>query len=75
MADSQQYIEVTTIDDDRWDLIAWRVYGDPFLYEPIIVANPSVPIRPVLPGGLVLRVPLRAAPPVGGAPPWKAVSS
>jgi nucleoid-associated protein YgaU len=33
------YIEYTTKLGDRFDLIAWRFYGDPLLYETIIEAN------------------------------------
>lgn len=70
MAD--RYIEIVTLEGDRWDLIAYRAYGDAYAYERIIVANPHIPIRPVLPAGLVVRVPVIAAPGVGGLPPWKA---
>lgn len=67
-----KYVEIVTKDGDRWDLIADRAYGDPWAFETIIVANPHVPIRPVLPGGIRLRIPVRETPPVGGLPPWKA---
>ena len=66
-----QHVVIITRDGDRWDLIADRMYGDPWAFEPIIVANPDVPIRPVLPGGLRVLVPVRPAPSVGGLPPWK----
>lgn len=70
---ARQYVEYTTQDGDRWDLIALRMYGDPCGYEPIIVANPHVPIRPVLPGGIRLLVPVRDTPVLSdpSLPPWK----
>jgi phage tail protein X len=48
----------TTIQGDRWDLIAWDHYGDPFAFEEIIRANPAVPPVPVLAGGIVLQIPI-----------------
>lgn len=70
-----RYIEIVTLEGDRWDLIADRAYGDPYDYERIIAANPHIPIRPVLPAGLRVRVPVVEAPSVGGLPPWKAGAS
>lgn len=63
----------TTLDGDRWDLIAWRVYGDVRLLDRLVEANPSVAIQPVLPAGLLLRIPdvrEKISLP-GGLPPWK----
>lgn len=64
-------VEYVTAEGDRWDLIAWRMYGDAYAFEEIVKANPHVPVRPVLPSGLRLLVPLRPRPTVGGLPPWK----
>jgi phage tail protein X len=65
----------TTQAGDRWDLLAYRFYGDPFRYEPMIVANPHVPIVPVLPSGLTVAIPVLAksasTPSVESLPPWK----
>lgn len=69
------YLSYTTQEGDRWDRLAYRFYGDPFRYEPMIVANPHVPIVPVLPSGLTLAVPVLAksdsTPSVESLPPWK----
>lgn len=67
------FLEYTTLENDRWDLIAYRCYGDAYAYEPIVVANPDVAIHPVLPGGLTILVPLREPAQVDAAalPPWK----
>ena len=68
-----EYVEHLTIENDRWDLLAWKYYGDPHLYEPIIAANPAVPIRPFLEPGIRLRVPVIADEAVldRDLPPWK----
>lgn len=66
-----EYIEHVTIDGERWDHLAQRYYGDPLRYEPIIRANPHVPIRPVLPGNIRLRIPVQEAPVSSELPPWK----
>jgi len=52
------YYEYITKDGDRWDLIAYDFYADPTLYEPIITANSDVPITPILPSGLKLKIPV-----------------
>ena len=36
------YTEYITKAGDRMDLIAWRFYGDPLQYEPILDANREV---------------------------------
>jgi phage tail protein X len=56
---SADFYEYITKDGDRWDLIAHEFYSDATLYEPIIVANPEVPITPILPSGLKLKIPVR----------------
>jgi phage tail protein X len=53
-----EYYEYITKDGDRWDLIAYDFYANPTLYEPIITANPDVPIIPILPSGLKLKIPV-----------------
>lgn len=67
-----EYIEYTTKEGDRWDLIAFRCYGDAHAYADILAANPNLPIRGVLDAGLRVLVPVRAATPAASAlPPWK----
>ena len=67
------YLEHVTSDNERWDLLAWKYYGDPTRYEPIILANPSVPIEPVLPPGIKLMIPVldSAQVPEVEPAPWK----
>lgn len=67
-----EYLEYVTKDGDRWDLIAWEMYGDAGRMEPIIAANPSIPISRTLAGGLTLRIPiLDTQSIVIEMPPWK----
>jgi phage tail protein X len=69
-----EFVLYTTEDGDRWDTIAYRMYGDPWAFGPIIAANPTVPIRPVLSGGILLHVPVRQAQvstDTSQLPPWK----
>ncbi|MEX2155119.1 MAG: tail protein X [Gemmatimonadaceae bacterium] len=72
MAD--QFIEHVTSDGERWDQIAERYYGDPLAYEAIVLANPHVPIIPVLDAGLRLQMPVPTEELVATSddlPPWK----
>lgn len=69
-----QYYEYVTTEADRWDMIAYKHYGDPTLYEPIIVANPHVAVTPILRSGIKLKVPvidLTDTIPAEELPPWK----
>lgn len=70
---TEVFIDHLTIEGERWDQLAWRYYGDPFAYAGIIRANPNVPIAPVLPGGVLLAIPVAAKTPAtpAGLPPWK----
>lgn len=73
---AQGYIPYVTRQGDRWDLLAWEFYGNAFHFGPIIAANPTVAIVPILPAGVELAIPLldeEAAADVLDAdlPPWK----
>jgi phage tail protein X len=69
-----QAIVHTTIDGERWDLLAWRYYRDVREMPRLIAANPHAPRAGLLPAGLKLAVPLierPAAVSAAGLPPWK----
>lgn len=69
MAD--QYLTHITQDGERWDQLAYRYYGAAHRYEPIMRANPQVPLTRALAAGLSLRIPvLEAAPTTEDLPPW-----
>jgi len=71
---STTHLEYVTREGDRWDLLAWHFYADPHRYEPLIAANPQVPISPILEAGLLLAIPVLeavAASDPAALPPWK----
>ena len=70
---SGSFILHVTAAGERWDLLAWRYYGDPTDYSPIIMANPNVPIEPVFDAGVSIAIPLQQKSLVGpvNLPPWK----
>jgi phage tail protein X len=53
-----RYIEYTTRQQDRLDLIAYKMYGDPTNWKPIIDANPQFGILDTYPAGTKIRVPV-----------------
>jgi phage tail protein X len=74
---SPQFINHISSDGDRWDLLAWKFYGDPTLFGPIVMANPLIPIEPVLSAGLTVVVPVlqKASVVTADLPPWKQSNS
>jgi phage tail protein X len=69
------FIPYITQAGDRWDLLAWRFYGDATLFGPIIQTNPQIAIEAVLEAGLNVGIPLLQVTQTtqNGAdlPPWK----
>lgn len=53
-----EFYTYITKDSDRWDLISYKFYNNPTLYEEIIKANPTVSKNPLLPAGLKLKIPV-----------------
>ena len=53
-----EYYSYITKDNDRWDLISYKFYKNPTLYEQIIKANPDVKIDPILNAGIKLTIPV-----------------
>ncbi len=73
------YIPHLTVAGERWDQLAWHYYGDPTLYGPIVMANPSIPIEPLFEAGLTIGIPLLSSPttatvPQADLPPWQRIS-
>ena len=69
-----EYLTYITQDNDRWDSIAYRFYGDAMRYRSIIEANPHVRIVSALPAGLILKIPIIEKNQVvadSALPPWK----
>ena len=68
-----QQTEYTTQDGDRWDLLAYRYYGNAAQTGPLESANLHVPLTPTLPAGIVLRIPVLEIAEIDTTllPPWK----
>ncbi|MEZ1436980.1 hypothetical protein CMV24_14960 [Pseudomonas plecoglossicida] len=65
------FIPHITTEGERWDQLAWRYYGDAHRYQPIVEANPHVPLDAALPAGLTLAIPmLDAETATEDLPPW-----
>ena len=77
MTQGAQYIVHITKAGERWDLLAWRYYGDPTDYQIIIMANPGVAIEPVFDSGMSLAVPIvqKSALVSVDLPPWKTAAT
>lgn len=69
MAD--RYLTHITREGERWDQLAAIYYGNAYRYEPIVRANPHVPLTSALAAGLTLRIPVLDAEPISEElPPW-----
>ena len=65
----------TTRQGDRWDTIAYTMYGSLEYMDSLIQANLNVPLDPVFPDGTVLVIPIidnsKSAVLTTNLPPWK----
>ena len=69
-----EFIAHITAAGERWDLLAWRFYGDPTEYSSIIMANPDVPIEPVFEAGIEIAIPvISMTASQANLPPWKQI--
>lgn len=70
---SDQLLTHITAAGERWDLVAWKYYGDPTLYGPIVMANPDISIEPVFEVGLTIMIPVlqKSNATSVSLPPWK----
>lgn len=64
-----------TKDNDRWDLLGFKFYGDIKGQTTLMDANISVPLDPVLPQGITLIIPIiddtESSIITENLPPWK----
>lgn len=71
----EKIVQHTVIDGQRWDQVSTEYYGRADMMNKIIEANPGVPITDVLPGGIVLNIPIIDKADVltdaERLPPWK----
>ena len=64
----------TPLDGERIDAIAYKYYGDPHLFEPILQANPHLYGKLEAAAGPPLKIPMidpPAHPQQPGLPPWR----
>lgn len=67
-----EYYIYETQENDRWDTIATKFYGNCYLINPIIEANFHVQITPVLKAGTEIRIPITEnKTTLQGVPLWK----
>lgn len=67
-----EYYTYITKDNDRWDLISYKYYKNPHMYESIILANPTVEPTPVLESGIELKIPILEDDEITtNLPPWR----
>lgn len=63
----------TAIAGDRWDSIAYKLWGREKLAKELIAANPDLADVPIFSGGEIVTVPaVEIQPEVGNLPPWYA---
>lgn len=66
-------MEYITKDGDRWDLLADKFIGNPYLYEALMLANKHLMRHLVLPAGQKLTIPfvIDETTPEVVTPPWQ----
>lgn len=67
-----EYIEYITEENDTFDLIAYKQYGEEFLADRIIKANLRYADTVLFEGGVVLKIPVLTENEVDESlPPWR----
>jgi nucleoid-associated protein YgaU len=58
---------------DRWDIVAFKAYGDALRINEIIAANPNVSITDEIAANTILNIPFIPEPTLDAEllPPWK----
>ena len=64
----------TTKQGDMWDAIAKKLYGDEYLMQDLIEANPDHVATVIFSAGAVLTVPETTTTTSTNLPPWKTSS-
>lgn len=60
----------TTIQGDMWDIIAYKVYGNEYLMEALLHANPQYMGVSIFSAGVILNVPEIKEKEKKDKPPW-----
>lgn len=64
-------VKYTTIQGDKFDMLAYRAYGDEFKSHHIIQANPEYADVLVFEAGIELTIPIISKEAAATLPPWK----
>lgn len=68
------YLQHITTEGERFDLLAYRYYGNPYRYQEIVEANiAQIGVPPIFEGGVKLKIPVlptEDTQPIN-LPPWK----
>lgn len=69
-------VKIVTKEGQRLDQIAVIAYGNPFAWQEIIDANPSLPLLETYPAGIEVALPILPVQPTDSVPkellpPWK----
>ncbi len=68
------YLSHITTEGERFDLLAYRYYGNAYAYQAIVEANiAQIGVPPIFDSGIILRIPMLPAAQTISAtlPPWK----
>ena len=68
-----EYKEYTVQEGDNWSNLASRFLGNCFSYKYLVMANPHVPISPIIQAGTKLVIPVLSDTVTASEnlPPWK----
>lgn len=66
----QSFKTYQTIENDTWDLIAFKIFGDGKYTSYLLKANPELNKIVIFPAGVLLKVPDITQNNVGDMPPW-----
>lgn len=68
-------LQYTVSENERWDTVSFKAYGNPGFSESLIRANPEVGITAIIPVGTILNIPVQEENQVLNIsellPPWK----
>lgn len=69
---SESFMQYTTSEGDRWDLIAYKYYGDATMIDKLILANPYLSLAEEFKANLTIYIPIIHAKKTAqeDMPPW-----
>ena len=65
----------STIQGDTWDTISYRAYNDEAYVAELVAANPDLADTVIFSGGVMVVIPIIAAPAdTSNLPPWRSLA-